>query len=80
MAAVPAVLRPSAAGVDIGAREIFVAVPADRDPQPVRSTMPPSLKICTGWRTGWSNAVSRPLPWNPLASTGFRCFRFWKHT
>ena len=36
-AAVPAVLRPSAAGVDIGAREIFVAVPADRDPQPVRS-------------------------------------------
>jgi transposase len=35
--AVPAVLRPNAAGVDIGAREIFVAVPADRDPQPVRS-------------------------------------------
>jgi transposase len=34
---VPAVLRPNAAGVDIGAREIFVAVPADRDSQPVRS-------------------------------------------
>jgi transposase len=35
--AVPAVLKPNAAGVDIGAREIFVAVPADRDSQPVRS-------------------------------------------
>jgi transposase len=34
---VPAVLRPNAAGVDIGAREIFVAVPTDRDSQPVRS-------------------------------------------
>jgi len=30
-------LRPNAAGVDIGAREIFVAVPPDRDPEPVRS-------------------------------------------
>jgi transposase len=34
---VPAVLRPNAAGVDIGAREIFVAVPADRNSRPVRS-------------------------------------------
>lgn len=31
------VLRPNAAGVDIGATEIFVAVPPDRDPDPVRS-------------------------------------------
>ena len=31
-----AVLHPHAAGLDIGAREIWVAVPADRDPQPVR--------------------------------------------
>lgn len=30
------VLEPHAAGVDIGATEIYVAVPADRDPQPVR--------------------------------------------
>jgi len=32
----PAV-NPDAAGIDIGATEIFVAVPADRDPEPVRS-------------------------------------------
>lgn len=31
------VLHPDAAGVDIGASELFVAVPADRDGQPVRS-------------------------------------------
>jgi len=30
-------LSPNAAGVDIGAREIFVSVPPDRDPEPVRS-------------------------------------------
>ena len=30
------VLHPDAAGVDIGAEEIYVAVPADRDPEPVR--------------------------------------------
>ncbi len=31
------VVQPNAAGVDVGADEIFVAVPPDRDPQPVRS-------------------------------------------
>jgi transposase len=30
------VLEPNAAGIDIGAREIFVAVPSDRDEDPVR--------------------------------------------
>ena len=35
--AVPtAVFQPNAAGIDIGAREIYVAVPADRDDHPVR--------------------------------------------
>ena len=31
------VMHPDAAGVDIGAEEIFVAVPAERDANPVRS-------------------------------------------
>jgi transposase len=30
-------MEPNAAGVDIGATEAFVAVPPDRDPQPIRS-------------------------------------------
>jgi len=31
------VLHPDAAGIDVGASELFVAVPVDRDPEPVRS-------------------------------------------
>lgn len=31
------VLQPHAAGIDLGAREIYVAVPPDRDPKPVRA-------------------------------------------
>lgn len=34
--AVSAILQPDAAGADIGAEEIYVAVPADRDEEPVR--------------------------------------------
>lgn len=30
-------IEPNAAGIDVGASEIFVAVPQDRDPSPVRS-------------------------------------------
>ena len=30
------VFQPNAAGIDIGAREIYVAIPADRDEHPVR--------------------------------------------
>jgi len=30
-------IEPNAAGIDVGATEIFVAVPPDRDPSPVRS-------------------------------------------
>lgn len=32
----PPVLNPHAAGIDIGATEIYVAVPLDRDPRPIR--------------------------------------------
>ena len=32
----PPVLTPHAAGIDIGATEIYVAVPLDRDPRPIR--------------------------------------------
>jgi hypothetical protein len=32
----PPIMNPDAAGIDIGATEIYVAVPADRDPEPIR--------------------------------------------
>ena len=47
------VLRPNAAGIDIGATEIFVAVPADRDPQHVRCfpTFTQDLYALADWLT-----------------------------
>lgn len=45
------VLNPNAAGIDVGAREIYVAVPADRDPEPVRTfdTFTPDLVDLVHW-------------------------------
>lgn len=45
------VLYPNAAGLDIGAEEIVVAVPADRDPQPIRAvrTFTPDLEALVSW-------------------------------
>jgi transposase len=69
------VLHPDAAGVDIGAEELFVAVPSDRDAEPVRRfssftrdllELAEWLKRC-GVRTvamestsSWSKAISQP--------------------
>ena len=46
------VFQPNAAGIDIGAREIWVAVPADRDPHPVRKcgTFTGDLHHMAEWR------------------------------
>jgi transposase len=45
------ILEANAAGIDIGAREIFVAVPPDRDEQPVRvfSTFTEDLEKMAQW-------------------------------
>jgi transposase len=45
------ILEPNAAGIDIGAREIFVAVPPDRDEHPVRvfSTFTEDLEQMAEW-------------------------------
>jgi transposase len=51
--AVLPVMRPDAAGIDIGATEIFVAVPADRAAENVRSfpTFTQDLHALAGWLT-----------------------------
>jgi transposase len=48
------VLEPNAAGVDVGAREMYVAVPPDRDPQAVRvfSTFTEDLEALVKWLQG----------------------------
>jgi hypothetical protein len=45
------VLNPDAAGIDIGATEIYVAVPADRDAEPVRmfATFTQDLNELVDW-------------------------------
>jgi transposase len=44
-------IHPNAAGIDIGADEIVVAVPPDRDPEPVRvfRTFTPDLQALLAW-------------------------------
>lgn len=44
-------IEPNAAGIDIGATEIYVAVPPDRDPNPVRSfaTFTQDLEALAAW-------------------------------
>jgi transposase len=45
------VIRPDAAGIDVGANELYVAVPQDRDPQPVRAfaTFTQDLHALADW-------------------------------
>jgi len=45
------VLNPDTAGIDVGATELYVAVPADRDPEPVRvfRTFTPDLQRLVAW-------------------------------
>jgi transposase len=66
------VLEPNAAGIDIGAREMFVAVPADRDENPVRvfASFPEDLEQLANWlaQCGVNTAAleSTGVYWIPL--------------
>jgi transposase len=44
-------IHPNAAGIDVGSKEHLVAVPADRDPQPVRTfqAFTPDLHELAAW-------------------------------
>jgi transposase len=77
-------LGANAAGLDIGKEEIFVAVPAERDPYPVRSyaTFTPDLHALADWlQHGQVDTVameSTGVYWIPLyellEQRGIRCF------
>jgi hypothetical protein len=70
-------LHADAAGIDIGAEEIFVAVPPERALEPVRSfgTFTRDLHELADWLKECGCAQSQ---WNPLACTGSRFTRSWK--
>jgi hypothetical protein len=56
--------HPDAAGIDVGASELFVAVSADRDPEPVRSfpTITRDLNAPADWlRHVAGNSGKAPL-------------------
>jgi hypothetical protein len=67
------VMRPDA-GIDIGATEIFVAVPPARAAENVRS-FPTFTQDSMRWPTGSSNVELRRWPWNPLVCTGSPLFQ-----
>src|SRR5882762_8666494 len=69
------VLHPDAAGIDVGASELFVAVPADRDPQPVRSyaTFTRDLHELADWLKG---GVFRPGAMEPPGVYGTPVYKF----
>jgi len=50
-AATPPILNPHAAGIDVGATEIYVCVPLERDPQPIRrfGTFTQELLAVAAW-------------------------------
>ena len=69
-----AVLHPDAAGIDVGASQIFVAVPEDRDAESVRSfatftrdlhSLADCCKLAVFGRWRWSRPVC----------TGYLCIR-----
>jgi hypothetical protein len=70
------VLHPDAAGIDVGANELFVAVPADRDSEPVRSfaTFTRDLHVLADWLK--RSATFNRSRWNPPVFIGYRSIRF----
>lgn len=66
------VIEPNAAGIDVGATQIFVAVPADRDPESIRSfpTFTAELEKLADWlqQCGIKTAAmeSTGVYWIPL--------------
>ena len=64
------ILHPDAAGIDVGASELIVAVGADRDPQPVRS-FPTFTRDLNALRTGYSSAGFARWQWSQRVCTEF---------
>ncbi len=67
------ILHPNAAGIDVGSQRHYVAVPVDRDPQPVRcfGCLTPDLQAMAHWLTacGIDTAAleSTGVYWIPVA-------------
>ena len=78
------VFQPDAAGIDIGATEVYVAVPAERDPQPIRAfgTFTEDLLSLVAWLKTCHIRTVAIEPGAPRAAgcTGSRCSSYWRRT
>ena len=68
------VVEPNAAGIDVGAREMYVAIPPDRDSEPVRifKTFTADLECLVDW------LIARGITTVAMESTvctGSRCIK-----
>src|SRR2546427_11982044 len=74
--AVLPVMRADAAGIDIGATEIFVAVPPDRARENVRSfpTFTQDLYALAEWL---KQCGVKTVAMESTGCIGYRCSRFW---
>ena len=72
------VLEPNAAGIDAGAREMFVAVPPGRDEHPVQvfATFTEDLERLADWLL---QCEVTTVPWNPRGCIGFHSTRSWSN-
>ena len=71
------ILEPNAAGIDIGAREMYVAVPPDRDENPVRSflTFTQDLNRLADWL---EQCGVTTVAMESTGSIGSRCSKSWR--
>jgi len=71
------VVNPNAAAIDLGSREHYVAVPEDRDPEPVRhfGCFTRELRQMATWLKA---CVSRRWRWKPRGFIGCRFTIFWR--
>ena len=72
------IMRPHAAGMDIGAEEIYVAIPGDHDDDPVRCFGTFTCDLCA--LADWlQQCGSETVAWRRPVFTGSPSFRFWNH-
>jgi hypothetical protein len=71
-------VHPHAAGLDIGAEEIWACVPPSSTAQPVQrfGTFTPDLRSLADWLL--NHQVDIRWQWRALACIGFQCLRCWK--
>ena len=72
-------VNPNAAGIDVGAKTHWVAVPEDRDESPVRSfgVFTSDLITLCNWL---KRCQVETVAWNRLECTGFPSFKCWSET